>query len=55
VKEAKKMFKAYSSVKIRKENCNDVPYVSRFVSLRPFLLPIIGHIAGLDLYIEARK
>lgn len=55
IKQLKKMLVRFSDVKFHKENCDPI-YISRFITLsRPSMLPIIGKLMGLDIYIEARK
>jgi SAM-dependent methyltransferase len=53
--ELARMFRRYASFTCHKENCGELPLgVHRFIPRR-LLLPTVGKVAGLDLYIEARK
>jgi SAM-dependent methyltransferase len=54
-RELNRLFRNFSRLTISKQNCNDIPKLSRFVRLRPLLLPTVGRLAGLDLYITAIK
>lgn len=55
IKQLKKIFGQFSSVKFTKENFTDIPYVRRYVSFRKFWLPTLGRLMGDDIYIEAKK
>jgi SAM-dependent methyltransferase len=55
ISELARMFQSYTSFDCHKENCGELPLgVHRFIPRR-FLLPTVGKVAGLDLYIQARK
>jgi SAM-dependent methyltransferase len=48
--EARRLFNGWSAVRVRRENCGGTRVIGRDA-----LLPIVGRIAGLDLYITATK
>ncbi len=50
VAQARRLFSGWSDVRVRRENCGGAPLIGRNA-----LLPILGRIAGLDLYISATK
>ncbi len=50
VAEARRLFEGWSEVRVRRENCGGAPLIGRRM-----LLPILGRMAGLDLYITATK
>jgi SAM-dependent methyltransferase len=50
VAEARRLFRGWSDVRVRRENCNGTRFVDRAT-----MLPIVGRVAGLDLYITATK
>jgi SAM-dependent methyltransferase len=51
--EAKQLFSGFSAVTVRSENANYVGIRGRAILRREWLLPVIGPVAGLDLYITA--
>jgi SAM-dependent methyltransferase len=55
VRQLRRMFEKFSSFQCWKENCSDLTFLSRRIVPRHVVLPILGPLAGLDLYIEARK
>jgi SAM-dependent methyltransferase len=52
---ARSLFRDYSHVEVRKENCDNIVPGGRLLSLRQRCLSTFGPHAGLDLYITARK
>lgn len=54
IRDLKKIFADFSSVKFRKENC-DVIWPFQKILSRNSLLPILGKFLGLDIYIQATK
>ena len=48
-------FYGYEISNIDSTVCLQTPKISKYVSFRKLLLPIVGRIAGLDIYIEAQK
>jgi SAM-dependent methyltransferase len=50
-----RMFRRYSHFSCRKENASELPFSAHRLIPRRCLLPTLGRLAGLDLYIEARK
>ena len=55
VKQLVGMFRNYSHVEFHRENCDNLPFGGERWVARNFLLATIGRVAGLDLYLEARK
>lgn len=55
INQLRDMFKRFSSVKFTKENCGDVRLGSEILFSRNKLMPFIGKMYGLDIYIEAKK
>lgn len=53
--EAKRLFSGFSAVSVRSENANYVGIKGRAVLPRRWLLPVVGPVAGLDLYITATR
>lgn len=53
-KRLKSLFKNFSSVKVKKENCADEVFFGKQF-LRPQLRPFLGPLCGLDLYTTAIK
>jgi SAM-dependent methyltransferase len=53
--ELAQMFRRYSHFACHKENCGDLPFRLHRLLPRRVLLPVVGPLAGLDLYVEARK
>lgn len=54
IKELKEIFSNFKSVSFNKENINiSIPLIGK--SIRKFLLPVVGKICGLDIYIKAQK
>jgi len=56
VKECRNIFSSFESISIRKANCDPL-FNLRGISLLPrsLLLPVVGPLLGLDLYIKAEK
>jgi SAM-dependent methyltransferase len=50
-----RMFRRYSDFACHKENASELPLGAHRLVPRKVLLPTLGKLAGLDLYIEARK
>lgn len=55
VRDVRRMFSRFSNVRVQKENCDPLIRHGRVVISREALLPYLGRLAGLDLYIEATK
>lgn len=55
VRQLRQMFARFSTFRYWKENCSDLTLLSRRIVPREVMLPVLGPLAGLDLYIEARK
>ena len=55
IRELRKMFANYSRVSFHKENCDELMLRGRVLSERKTLLPSLGKLWGLDIYIEAQK
>ena len=55
IRELRRMFEKYSRVSFHKENCDELTLRGRVVSQRKTLLPSLGKLWGLDIYIEAHK
>jgi SAM-dependent methyltransferase len=49
------MFQRYSRFSCHKENCGELPFGLHRLVPRKLLLPSVGRLAGLDIYIDARK
>jgi SAM-dependent methyltransferase len=54
-RELGRMFRRFSQFSVRKENASELPFGGHRFVPRTLLLPTLGKLAGLDLYIEARK
>jgi len=54
-REAKELFGGFASVAVRRENASGVSVFRRTIIPRKLLLPVVGPIAGLDLYIIAKR
>ena len=54
-REARELFSRFSTVQVSRENANDISFRQRILVGRKRLLPIVGPIAGLDLYIRATR
>jgi SAM-dependent methyltransferase len=54
-KQLARMFRRYSDFACHKENASELPFGAHRLVSRKVLLPTLGKLAGLDLYIEARK
>jgi 2-polyprenyl-3-methyl-5-hydroxy-6-metoxy-1,4-benzoquinol methylase len=55
IRQLRTMLKQYSRVKFHKENCSDLLLFNKYFISRSKLMPNLGKIMGLDLYIEAIK
>jgi SAM-dependent methyltransferase len=53
--QVRRMLSRFSTVQFWKENCDDMLFRGRKVIRRKHLLPIVGPLAGLDIYVAARK
>jgi SAM-dependent methyltransferase len=49
------IFQRYSRFSCHKENCGELPFGLHRLVPRKLLLPSVGRLAGLDLYVEAQK
>lgn len=52
---AEAIFAEFSSVAVRSENASHLSIKRHLILRREWLLPVVGPIAGLDLYITARR
>ena len=55
IRELRRMLSSFSRAAVVKENCEDFRVGGRLVVSRAGLLPLVGPLAGLDLYVEAVK
>ncbi|MBI5816650.1 MAG: class I SAM-dependent methyltransferase [Nitrospinae bacterium] len=55
ISQLNKMLSGFSRVTFRKENCDDLYLRGRLVAPRHRLLPTLGRLMGLDIYIRAVK
>lgn len=49
------MMARFSEVNLALENCEDLRFLGRTLASRASLLPTLGTISGLDIYVSARK
>lgn len=55
IQDVRRMMKAFRSVDVVKENCDDLARGGRMIRRRADMLGTVGRLAGLDLYIAATK